>query len=246
MTDFDQRASIIEHLVELRTRVIRSIAIVILGFIACYFFSEQIFNFLRAPIQSYLPGGGLHYTAVMEKFMAHIKVSFLAGVLVTSPLWLWQLWKFIAPGLYSHEKKYALGFLSAAIFFFLGGAAFAYYLAMPAAFRFLFHFGGTTDQPIITIDSYLDFVVKLILAFGAAFEMPVVIVFLGLMGIIDAKMLSESRRYAIVVLAIISAVITPPDAISMLALLVPLWLLYELSVLAVKVLGPQPPIRQAE
>ena len=234
MSSFDERASLIEHLVELRTRVIRSLWIVMLGFGACYGFNEPIFNFLRAPIEKFLPTGGLIYTGVMENFMAHVKVSFMAAILLTSPFWLWQVWKFIAPGLYSHERRYAMGFLASAVSLFTGGAAFAYYLACPMAFKFLFTFGGTNDKPMITIDNYLDFMLKLVLAFGASFELPVILVFLGMMGIVDHKMLSENRRYAIVVIAVISAIITPPDAVSMLSLMAPLWFLFEVSVLLVR------------
>jgi len=237
MSDFDSRAGLVEHLTELRARLVRGLISVMLGFALCYFFSAQLFDFIRAPIQSYLPGGGLHYIGVMEKFSAHLKVSFLAGVIVSSPFWLYQLWKFMAPGLYAHEKRYAVGFLTSAIFFFTGGAAFAYYLVLSAAFKFLFNFAGQVDQPMITIEAYFDFVIKLTLAFGLAFEMPVVIVFLGLMGVINAKQLSSSRRYAVVVMALISAIITPPDMVSMLALLIPLWLLFELSIVAVRMLG---------
>ena len=187
----------------------------------------------------YLPENdkGLHFTGVFEKFGAHVKVSFLAGVILTSPLWLYQLWKFIAPGLYSKERKLAVGFIGSGVVLFTAGSAFAYFVVFPFAFKFLLTFGGTTDKPIITITEYLDFVFKFFLAFGVTFEMPVVLTFLGMMGVIDSKFLTKNRRWAILLLAILAAIITPPDAISMMSLFVPLLMLYEVSVILVRIFG---------
>lgn len=226
-----------EHLGELRTRLIYIACIIFSGFFISYFFSESIFTFLRKPVLPFLPAGGLHFTGVLEKFVAHLKVSFLSGVILTSPLWLFQIWRFIAPGLYSREKRYALPFIFSGVLLFLGGVAFVYFFVFPAAFKFLLGFGGDVDKPIITISSYLDFVLKMFLAFGLAFEMPLIIVFLGLMGVVDAKQLRQSRRWAVLLMAIVSAVVTPPDALSMLALLIPLMLLYELSIILVATLA---------
>ncbi|MDZ4677232.1 MAG: twin-arginine translocase subunit TatC [Oligoflexia bacterium] len=233
-----QVMTIAEHLSDLRVRLITTAYILLGGFALCYGFSEYIFNFLRDPIVPYLPAAdkGLHFTGPFEKFMAHMKVSFLAGVILTSPLWLYQIWKFIAPGLYLKEKKYAAGFVFSGISLFVGGSAFAYYVVLPFAFKFLLGFGGTTDTPMITISEYIDFILKFFLAFGITFELPVILVFLGIMGVIDHQFLIKNRRYAIVVLAVISAVVTPPDALSMLALLIPLVILYEISVVLVRVL----------
>lgn len=241
----DNAQTITEHLTDLRVRLIAIAYILLGGFAASYGFSEYIFKFLRAPILPYLPEGdrGLHFTSVIEKFMAHVKVSFLAGVILTCPLWLWQIWKFIAPGLYRQEKKMAAGFIGSGIFLFISGAAFAYYIIMPFAFDFLLNFGGTTDKPMITITEYLDFIFKFFLAFGIAFEMPVILTFLGLMGVIDSQFLAKNRRYAIVIMAVVAAVVTPPDALSMISLLIPLVFLYELSVILVKVIGRRSPGR---
>jgi sec-independent protein translocase protein TatC len=231
--------TIVEHLSELRVRLIAMSYILLGGFVTCYGFSEYIFNFLRNPIIPFLPANdkGLHFTGPFEKFMAHVKVSFLAGVVLTSPLWLYQIWKFIAPGLYAKEKRYAMGFIFSGILLFVGGAAFSYYLVLPFAFKFLLGFGGNTDTPMITINEYMDFILKFFLAFGLTFELPVILVFLGLMGIIDDKFLRQNRRYAIVVMSVVAAVVTPPDALSMMSLLIPLVVLYEISVVLVTVLG---------
>lgn len=228
-----------EHLAELRVRLIWVAWILLGGFGACYSFSEYLFDFLRKPILPFLPENdkGLHFTGVFEKFMAHMKVSFMAGVILTCPFWLWQVWRFIAPGLYSKEKKLAFGFIGSGIVLFTAGSAFAYYVVFPFAFKFLLTFGGNTDKPIITINEYLDFVFKFFLAFGVTFEMPVILTFMGMLGIIDHKFLSKYRRYAILLLAVVAAIITPPDLISMLSLFVPLLLLYEVSVILVRILG---------
>ena len=238
----EQAQSLTEHLGELRTRIIYVAYILLAGFGLCYGFSEYIFNFLRAPIVPFLPASdkGLHFTGVLEKFMAHVKVSFLAGVVLTSPLWLYQLWRFIAPGLYAREKKYAVSFIVSGIGLFLSGVAFSYYVVFPMAFKFLLGFGGETDTPMITITEYLDFIFKFFLAFGAAFEMPLVITFLGIMGILDTQFLKQNRRWAVLILAVVSAIVTPPDALSMLALFVPLLLLYELSIILVRIFGQKP------
>jgi sec-independent protein translocase protein TatC len=229
-----------DHLAELRVRLIRVLIILFVGFGLCYGFSEKLFDVLRSPILPYLPEGakGLHYIGVFEKFMAHIKVSFLGGVFLTAPFWLYQIWGFVAPGLYAKEKKYALGFLTSGVALFLTGAAFAYFVVLPFAFKFLIGFGGDVDKPLITINEYLDFILKFFLGFGIMFEVPVVLSFLGLMGVVDSDFLRQNRRWAILIMAIVSAIITPPDAVSMLALLIPLALLYEVSIWLVKALDP--------
>lgn len=228
----DVSQTLVDHLTELRFRLVRSAYGILAGFGACWFFSEKLFDIIRKPIQPYLENshGGLIYTAPMDKFVAHLKVSFLAAVIVSSPLWLYQVWKFIAPGLYAKEKKYGVGFIFFGTILFAMGTAFVYFFVFPMAFHFLMTFGGQTDQPMITIDAYLSFFITTTLVFGLAFEMPLILLILGLMGVIDNKFLSTKRRYAIVVLAVISAVITPPDALSMIMMLVPLCLLYELSI----------------
>lgn len=229
--------SLVEHLVDLRIRVTRALYGIALGFAACYHFSEKLMEIIRRPIQPFLSNeGGLVFLGVMDKFLAHLKVSLLGGVILSCPWWLYQSWKFIAPGLYESEKKYAFGFIFFGSFLFSCGVLFAYFLVYPAAFEFLLHFGGTADKPMITLDEYLSFFVTTTLVFGAAFELPLIITILGILGIVDEKMLRSKRRYAIVALAALSAVLTPPDALSMFMLLVPLVMLYEISIYLVKFL----------
>jgi sec-independent protein translocase protein TatC len=226
--------SLIEHLVELKKHLVRILYILVVGFLLCIYFSEYIFDFIRAPILPYLSGPGLVFTAPIDKFMAHIQVSFLAGVILTCPFWLYQIWLFIAPGLYQHERKIGVLFIFFGTLLFLIGVFFVYKIVFPMAFKYLLSFGGDIDKPMITIREYLGFFVTTTLLFGCAFELPLVIVVLGMLGIIDHNFLREKRRMAIMVLAILAAVITPPDAISMLAMLIPLILLYEISILIVE------------
>jgi sec-independent protein translocase protein TatC len=225
--------TLMDHLVELRDRIIYVGYALIIGTGICYSFSEKIFNIIRGPITPYLQGGGLIYTGPLDKFMAHIKISFLGGFILTCPIWIYQIWKFIAPGLYKKEKRYIAGFIASGTLLFLIGVSFSYFIVFPMAFKFLMTFGGDVDKPMITIAEYLSFFLTTTLMFGASFEMPLIISILGMMGIVSQKFLKEKRRYAIMGLAILSAIITPPDLLSMLMMLIPLVILYEISVLVV-------------
>ncbi len=229
--------SLVEHLTDLRKCLLRSVMAVVIGFCICWIFSEQLFNIIRQPIAPFLKEGGLIFTAPMDKFLAHIKVSLLASVILSCPFWIYQIWLFIAPGLYEKEKKYGIAFIFSGSFLFLLGVSFVYFIVYPMAFDFLMNFGGGVDAPMITISDYLSFFTTTTLVFGAAFEMPLILTILGILGVIDHHFLSKMRRYAIVVLAALSALITPPDVISMFAMLVPLTLLYELSIILVKIFG---------
>ncbi|MCB9027307.1 MAG: twin-arginine translocase subunit TatC [Bdellovibrionaceae bacterium] len=229
--------SLMGHLTELRKRLLIIIFIIFIGFIVCWIFSSFIFDVIRAPILPYLPEGGLIFTAPMDKFLAHIKVSLIASIVVTCPVWIFQVWLFVAPGLYAKEKKMGLGFMFSGTFLFLTGVSFVYFVVYPMAFKFLMSFGGETDKPMITISSYLSFFTTTTLVFGLAFEMPLILTILGMMGLISSNFLIEKRRYAIVILAFLSAVFTPPDVISMLLMMAPMLLLYEISIFMVKIFG---------
>ncbi len=229
--------SLFDHLGELRDRLVKSAWAIALTTAVCWIFHEQLFDALREPIAPFLEGNGLVFTHPIDKFMSHLKVTVLAGVVIACPIWLYQAWMFVAPGLYSHEKKYSIIFITSGTVLFAVGVSFCYFLVLPAAFQFLLNFGGKTDHPMITINEYLSFFTTMILVFGLAFELPLVIVVLGVIGIVDAKFLRDKRRIMIVVLAIASAIVTPPDIMSMLLLFVPLWVLYEISIILVAVLG---------
>lgn len=225
--------SLVEHLGELRFRLTRAAYAIFIGMCFCWGFSEKLFDAIRKPIEPYLPGGGLVFTAPIDKFMAHIQLAFVAGMFISSPLWLYQLWKFISPALYKKERNIAIGFVFFGTLQFTLGLAFSYFVVLPMAFKFLMNFGGSVDKPMITIDHYLGFFTQTAVVFGLAFEMPVIISFLGMTGLISQKFLKEKRRYAVVAIAGVSALVAPPDALSMVLLLVPLWFLYEVSIVIV-------------
>lgn len=229
--------SLIEHLRELKKIIVRSAWGIFAGMLLVYHFTEVIFDFLRAPIAKYLPTSGLVFTAPMDKFMAHLKIAFFGGIILSCPWWLYQIWQFVSPGLYSREKKYAASFIISGSSLFLIGLAFSYYLVLPAAFEFLMNFGGSVDKPMITIDHYLSFILTTSAMFGVVFEMPLVLVLLGLMGFVSADFLRQKRRVAVVVLAFAAAVLTPaPDALSMVMMLVPMIGLYEVSIIIIAIM----------
>lgn len=236
MSDSNQEStqlSLVDHLAELRFRLIRSIYGLILTTAVSYNYSDQIFAVVRKPIEKYLTSGGLIFTHPIDKFMAHLKLSIVCGLILSCPIWLYHVWKFVSPGLYSNEKKYMGAFILSGTSLFLMGVGFAYFIALPMAFEFLMTFGGSVDKPMISIGEYLGFFSQVCLMFGAAFELPVILVILGLMGIVNKSFLSQNRRYAILAIAIVAAIITPPDLFSMLMMLIPMTLLYELSVLII-------------
>lgn len=228
--DNDQM-SLVEHLTELRYRVVRALQGIIVGMVAGLYFSEELMNVIRKPILPFLgENGGLIFTAPMDKFMATIKVGALAGLIISCPYWLYHVWKFISPGLYKNERRYAAGFIITGTILFLVGVCFVYFLVFPAAFEYLFAIGGTADKPMISIGEYLSFFALMTIMFGVAFELPLILVLLAMMGVFDATFLKKNRRIAIVILAVVAAVMSPPDAMSMIMMWVPLMILYESSI----------------
>lgn len=230
--------SLIQHLEELRSCLVKSLWAVLIAFLAVWSFSEKVFDVIRAPIQPYLEKG-LVFTGVMDKFMAHIKVSLLAAIILSCPFWLFQLWRFISPALYKEEKKYSIAFMFFGTVLFLSGVSFVYFVVYPQAFNFLMNFAGNTDAPMITIEKYLHFFFLTTMVFGLMFELPLILTILGMLGIIDQDLLKKNRRFAIVFLACLSAVVTPPDVISMVFMLIPLLLLFEISIFLVGKFQPK-------
>lgn len=226
----EKHQSLMDHLTELRIRIINSGYSIFAGTGISYAFSEKIFNLVRQPIAKYLPMGGLVFTSPMDKFIAHLKLSLACGIIISAPFWLYQIWLFVAPGLYAKERRYASSFIGGGTVLFLAGVAFSYLVVLPAAFHFLMTYGGDVDKPMITIDHYLSFFTQTCLMFGAAFELPMIMIVLGMLGVVKQKFLREKRRYAVMILAVVSAVITPPDAISMMMMLGPMLALYETGV----------------
>ena len=237
-----QQMSLVEHLTELRYRLIMSLIGIGVGMGLCIWQSDLLLEVIRRPILPYLGQGGLIFTGVMDKFIAHLKVGALGGVILTCPYWLYHVWKFISPGLYKNEKRAAVGFIVSGTLLFAIGVSFVYFLVYPAAFDYLLNIGGNVDKPMITIDEYLSFFTNTTLMFGFSFELPLILVLLAMMGIIDAAFLSKQRRIAIPILSVVAAVITPPDVISMVMMLVPMVLLYEIAIIVIKVLVKRPAV----
>jgi sec-independent protein translocase protein TatC len=231
---------LVDHLIELRSRLLRAVAGLLVLFVALLPFASRLYAGLAQPLLMKLPAGS-HLVAreVFSPFMAPVKLAFFVSLLLAMPWLLYQAWAFVAPGLYQREKKLAMPLLVSSIVLFYGGCAFAYFLVLPAVFNFLIRF--TPDIVAVTPDptAYLDFVAMLFLAFGASFELPVALVILVLLGWVSPKQLREWRGYAIVGIFVIAAVITPPDVVSQLMLAVPMVLLYELGILAARFVAPR-------
>lgn len=246
----DKPMPLIEHLLELRTRLLWSIGAFIIAFGVCYYFSSQIYGFLARPLADILQhqSGGerrMIFTALYEAFFTYLKVAFFGATFISFPMWATQLWLFIAPGLYRSEKRALLPFLLASPVLFLMGAALAYYFIFPLAWQFFISFetppggGALPVQLEAKVSEYLSLVMHMILAFGAAFQLPVALTLMAKVGIVSPAALKRGRRYAIVGMFAISAVITPPDVISQIGLAVPLILLYEISILAAGWVAPK-------
>jgi len=234
----EKKLPLTSHLQELRNRLILSFIAIGVGFFVCYALKEPLFDILAAPLQKVMPtGSNLIFTSVAEAFFTYMKVAFIAGIILTSPFILYQIWAFIAPGLYQKEKKYVIPFVLGGSFFFILGVLFGYYITIPIGFKFLL--GYTTDfiKPMPSMKEYLSFSVKFLLVFGLVFEFPVVLVLLARIGVVDAKMMARQRKYAILLIFIFAAVMTPPDIISQVLMALPLMGLYELSILLSKIFG---------
>jgi len=248
----DKPMPLMDHLKELRQRVLWSVGAFVLCFAVCYYFAQQIYGFLAQPLADILaaqPGGSerrMIYTALYEAFFTYLKVAFFGAVFFSFPMWATQLWLFVAPGLYRSEKKAILPFLIASPFLFVLGAAMVYYFIFPLAWSFFISFetppgsGGIPVQLEAKVGEYLSLVMHLILAFGIAFQLPVLLTLLCKVGILNVDSLRKGRRYAIVGMFVVAAVITPPDIISQIGLALPLILLYEISILAARWMAPKP------
>ena len=246
MNKNDIESGFISHLAELRSRLINSFIFLFVFFIICYFFSDYIYGFLVDPYAQAVKDDGserrLIFTALQETFLTYLKVSFFAAFFLTSPFILIQIWKFIAPGLYKHEKSAIMPYLVATpILFFLGGLL-VYYLVMPLAIKFFLSFESTgiiTNLPIqleAKVNEYLSLIMKLIFAFGLSFQLPVALSLLARVGVVDSKFLRERRKYVVVIIFAAAAILTPPDPITQIGLAIPLLILYELSIFSVNII----------
>ena len=241
----EKKLPLTTHLQELRKRLILSFIAVGGCFALCYTFAEKIFDILAAPLLEMMPeGGSLIFTSVAEAFFTYMKVAFIAGLILASPFVLYQIWAFVAPGLYRHEKKYVVPFVLAGSFFFALGIFFGYYVALPVGFKFLLGFATDFIKPLPSMKEYLSFSIKFLLAFGLVFEFPVVLVLLARIGVVDAKTLARQRKYAILLIFVFAAIVTPPDIVSQVIVALPMIGLYELSILLSKLFGKKSPPAQ--
>jgi sec-independent protein translocase protein TatC len=237
------KASFWEHLTELRKRIIRALLGIIGGMAIVGVYSEEIYRKLMSPVLQALPPDqrALHYTSSLEPFFVYFKVAMYGGIFVAAPIVLHQLWQFVAPGLYKREKKVVVPFLLFGTLLFYGGAAFCYYLVMPYAFPALFAIAGADMRPILTMTEQLSLVCAMLLGFGIVFELPVIIAFLSMIGLVSASFLSKYRRHAIVLNVILAAVITPTgDPFNLALMAVPMIVFYEIGILLARFLGKKP------
>lgn len=240
----EKKSTVSEHLIELRSRLLKSIIFLIITFIICYIFSDKIYNFLVDPYAQAVKDDGnnrrLIFTALHETFLTYLKLAFFAAFFFSCPLILMQIWKFVAPGLYKDEKLALLPFLIATPVLFLLGGMLVYYLIMPLAIKFFLSFetaainGSLPIQLEAKVNEYLSLVMRLILAFGISFQLPVFLTLLAKVGFITSEYLKTRRKYVVIIIFSMAAILTPPDPITQIGLALPLLLLYEISIFTVK------------
>ena len=227
------------HIADLRKRLTISTITVVVMFFACFSFYEPILEWMMAPVKHALPvGTSMIAVEIQETFFTAMKVAFFAGFIISLPVIFWQLWLFLAPGLYDHEKKLVVPFVFFATLMFLLGASFAYYIVVPVGFDFLIAFGNSVVSVLPSIGKYVGFFTKLLIGFGIAFELPVITFFLAKIGLVNDQMLKDFFRYAVVLIFIVAAVLTPPDVISQVLMAAPLLILYGVSIYIAKVFNP--------
>jgi sec-independent protein translocase protein TatC len=249
MTDQTQdvKMPISYHLEELRKRLLRIIIVVGIGFCACYYFKDPLFTILTRPLTQVMPKeGSMIFTNLTEAFFTYMMIAFFASLVLTSPYTLYQVWKFISPGLFPAEKKVAVPFIISSTLLFVGGVLFGYFVVLPPAFSFFLSFSTDFLKPMLSFREYLSLSLKFLLGFGLSFELPVFIFFLAKLGIVNAQLLSSKRRYAILLIFIIAAILTPsPDAVSQILMALPLLVLYEISIVVAKFAGKKQTVEES-
>jgi sec-independent protein translocase protein TatC len=240
----EDKMPLLQHLEELRSRLLVCLLAIGVGFVISYIFAGKLFAILMKPWIEAMPQGApatLIYTAPHEAFFVYMKVAFIAGTLLSIPVILWQIWRFIAPGLYQNEKRYMLPVIFFSSFCFIGGATFGYFVVFPAGFKFFASFASEHITPMVRTSEYLAFANKMLLCFGLAFELPVFAFFLAKMGLISSDFLRRKRKIAIVLIFVAAALLTPsPDVVSQLLMAGPMLVLYEASVWIVHFFGSKP------
>ena len=234
----DEKLPFTAHLEELRSRLIKCFAAVAVGFVSSYFFKEKLFGILVKPLIAVMKQGEtLVYTGLPEAFFTFLKVSFISGLIIASPVIIYQFWMFVAPGLYTKEKKLLLPIVFLSSLFFMGGSLFGYFVVFPYGFQFFLGFATETIRPLPSMKEYLSFSSKLLLAFGLVFELPLVITFLARLGLVSVDFLKKNRKYAILLFFVGAAILTPPDAVTQIMMAIPLMGLYEISIIGARIFG---------
>jgi sec-independent protein translocase protein TatC len=249
-TNEDHKMSLTEHLIELRKRLTNSLIAVGIGFFVCYYFKEWLFAVITKPLTDVLPKSSyLIYTGLTQAFFTYMKIAFFASLIITSPFIIYQVWKFISPALLPQEKKYVVPFVFFSTLLFLSGVTFGYFVVLPTAFEFFVSFNNEYLRAMISFSDYLSFMVTFLLGFGLSFQLPILMFFLAKLGIVTDKLLSKNRKYAILLIFIVAAILTPsPDALSQILMAIPLMFLYEVSIFVAKIAGKKkevPPENEA-
>ena len=234
----DEKLPFTSHLEELRKRLIVSFIAVGVGFVVSFGFKERLFKILVYPLINVMkPGETLIYTGLPEAFFTYLKVSFLTGLILASPILLYEFWMFVAPGLYKNERRMMAPIVLLSTLFFVGGSLFGYFFVFPWGFKFFLGFATDTIRPLPSMKEYFGFSAKLLLAFGVVFELPLVLTFLARLGIVSVGFLKKNRKYAILLIFTGAAILTPPDVITQVLMAVPLMALYEISIIGARLFG---------
>ena len=234
----DQKLPFTSHLEELRKRLIIGFIAVGVGFVVSFGFKERLFGILVQPLINVMKEGeNLIYTGLPEAFFTYLKVSLLTGLIVASPILLYQFWMFVAPGLYRNERRLMIPIVILSSFFFIGGALFGYFVVFPWGFKFFLGFATDTIRPLPSMKEYFGFSAKLLLAFGLVFELPLVLTFMAKLGIVSVDFLKKNRKYALLIFFAGAAILTPPDVITQILMALPLMVLYEISIIGAKIFG---------
>ena len=238
MMDDQEKIPFTEHLEELRKRLIVCFIAVGIGFVLSYGFKEKLFQILTRPLISVMQTGDkLIFTGLPEAFFTYLKVAFLSGIILATPVIFYQFWMFVAPGLYDKEKRHLIPIIFLSTFFFAGGAFFGYFIVFPYGFKFFLGFASEIIQPLPSMREYLSFASKLLLAFGLVFELPLIITFLARLGMVSVSFLKKNRKYALLLFFVGAAILTPPDVVTQIMMALPLILLYEISIVGAKIFG---------
>ena len=242
MLNEEEKIPFTSHLEELRSRLIKCFIAIGVGFAASYGFKEILFDILVRPLVQVMDQSDhLIFTGLPEAFFTYLKVSLLSGLILGSPVIIYQFWMFVAPGLYAKEKRLMLPIVFLSTIFFVGGAFFGYFIVFPYGFKFFLGFASETIRPLPSMREYLSFASKLLLAFGLVFELPLIITFLAKLGIVSVSFLKKNRKYAILLFFVCAAILTPPDVVTQIMMALPLLILYEISIIGAKIFGKKKP-----